>query len=95
MPVGYGCCSGLIARGTIQSQWFQPRSVHDVPVVFRNLQTSEPSELCPCRLSEGHYVRLVYHVIVGTVRVENKHLVTVSARIYSHDDMAPWLELAP
>lgn len=30
MPVCYGCCSGLIARGTIQTQWFQPRSVHDV-----------------------------------------------------------------
>ena len=30
MPVGYGFYSGLIARGTIQSQWFQTPGVHDV-----------------------------------------------------------------
>ena len=30
MPVCYDYCSGLIARGAVQTQWFQTRSIHDV-----------------------------------------------------------------
>lgn len=29
MPVGYGFCSGLIARGSIRTQWFQTPGVPD------------------------------------------------------------------